>query len=406
MSSERWNTLVLTGANGVAAALALVFLAVAGRLLRPDAYSDFAAALSIVHLGTFAIINPLNQTIAHHVARLRAMRIDAEVEAARLHYLNAVWRWGLPLLPVAAALAFPVARWLRIPSPLVPFLGFAILFALVHLNVERAVIQGEQRVAPYAVNFVSESALRLLFGAALVLRLGTPSAGLTGYFLSIVVAAAPLTLARGVPAGRPGLTTGGYSFTTVFSPLLIVSIASAAFQNSDVLFVKAFFTGSEAGRYAAVAFLAKALQVLVLPFSVMLTPSLELAKDARGARRTLTRLCLHYAASAAAATVVLAVVGETFITLLYGAAYAPAAHLIVPLAIATCLSALSYLIGHALALKGRLRFALLYLALAGVQWLAFSVQHRSLDAIPQVMIAVQAAAVALLALAFAASQRR
>jgi len=311
---------LVVGAGGVAAALGYLWTIAVGRLLPPDQYSDFSAAAAVLYFAITAFL-PLTQTVAYFVVR-GAPGLEAKLMKIAL-------AGGALLVAVGAAAA----------KPLLVLLVLSIMTTAI-LAIRRGVQLGEQRFAAYAWNIAAESALRLALAIALVQWRPSAVYAIGSYAASTAIA---IRLAGLRPRGSEARLEMD-AFLRYLTPMLVYTAIFAAFQNLDVVVAKHFFAAADAGRYGAASFLARGAGMLVMPFCAFALPRLVAAAgDPDEARRRFLRICAAYAALAAAAVAILGGASGWIVRLLFGAPYAAAAPLLLPLGGAIALSGLVYL---------------------------------------------------------------
>lgn len=391
----------LTVATGASSLLRAAFLVLAGRLLGPEHYAELYAALSLVFLlGTG--LTPLGSAIAHYVSLYAARDELGKVATLRRELPGRVARGSGALLLLGILVAYPVERLLGFGSLAVP-LWIAVALALtLQVSSPRGLLRGMHLFRSYGVNVLVEAVLRLGVAFPLLLWSASATSGLAAYAVGGLGA---LLLGRiqikPVAAGIPPEPADPRPLERMMGPLLVFALATAAFQNLDMLFVKRFFEGADAGLYAAASSVAKLTALAFLPFSIVNLPVFTAAR-ARGESlgRKLLQAMGAYLLLAGAGLAVLALWGEDLLRLLYGEVYADAARWLLPLAAALTLSFLAAMIGQALCAERRYGFLWVLAGglMAEVAGLLYC--RDSLDAVPRVLLAVQGITLGALALFF------
>lgn len=403
MLTEVRRTVVVAAGAAVTAVFSLVYQLVAGRTLGPVSYADFAAALSLIYIGSSAA-GPVNSTVARFSAQFVARGELGKVRGLVEMATRRVAGFGF----IAAALALigvrPLGHALHFSSAAPLVLVIAVLYLTLLVSVERGVLRGALDFAKYNRSVVTEAALRLLIGVPLLYAFAGASSAVGGYAAALLVllplsakqATATWKGEEAVPVSEPEVLRFG-------SPMFAFSLAFVAFLNVDMLLVKLFFPGQEAGLYGGAITLARSIALIYGPFGILLLP-MFVSQGAGGSPpfRMVLRVVAYFLAAAAFPLVALGLWPEEILTLAFGEAFGAAAPLLFPLAVAATLAGFSALMGNALAGLERFRFLAAYvggllLMISGL-WL----WHESLDRVVVVVLAAQSiTAVAMLVLLLA-----
>lgn len=396
MTTLTRQTLYLIAGTGVTAALNLAYTIYVGKVLGPDAYAVFVSTLAVIYLCTIPS-GPTNSAIARFVAGFAG----PDSRGRTLYLVRGlgrfVARWGAVGMVAGIVLAIPLASVLRFPSPRPLQVAMVVAFLSVLLSVFRGWLRGLQDFAGYSVNLAAEAIVRLAAGVAALALVATATSAVTAY-VAAVVAVLALSWWQLRPQRR-GVVAEAFPIADVkrfTGPMLLFTLGNAAFQNLDMLMVKGMFATHEAGLYAAAITLAKPIGVLFMPFHTLSLPMLSAVRARRQSTWSmLARVAAAYAALAALPIAAFAIAGEAIVALLFGDAYAGAAPLLVPLAVAQVLIHLTILIGQDFAAANRFRFLGIYFAGLVVEVAAIALFARQLGAVPMVVLA--AAALTLLA---------
>lgn len=406
---ERRQTLLLLLGTGASALLGMTYMALAGRSLGPAGAADFYAALffSFLLIGLFS---PVSAAVGHFSATYQARGEHHQIRAL------ASWsaRW---LLSVAAVLAVPawlsgqqVARLLQLNSAKTLLGAYLIAGMFVWLTLERSYLRGSQRFGAYAASLAGEALLRLLLGLAF-LELASDAAGaLWPYLASSGLAIAALHLpGRGGSVSQATALPKGQAreLLRFAAPMSLVSVADAAYQNLDVLFVKAQFHAHDAGLYGAMATLTRSLGVLAAPFIVMLLPVLS-DRRARGlpVSGPLLRACARFAAISSVPLFVLAQWPEPLLGACFGEEFIGAAPLLLPHGASVLVGYLSMLIAQAFAATRRFAFLGLYAGGLALELGSLAIWHSSPLEVARVALLTKSGLLVSLSLAWVLLPRR
>ena len=389
----------LAFSTAVSSLLRAAFLVLAGRLLGPEPYAELYAALALIFLlGTG--LTPMGSAIAHYASLYEARGEAGKVVSLRREMPRRLARWSLALLALGILAALPTKSLLGFDSLLTPVLVAVALALTLQLSAPRGLLRGRQLFRSYGINLLAESLLRIAVALPLLLWSATASSGLLAYSLGGLGALA-LGLAQTAPGDAEPVTADPRPLERMFGPLLVFALATASFQNLDMLFVKGFFPDAEAGLYAAAASVAKLTALAFLPFSVANLPVFTAAFTREGALGgRLLRALGAYLCLAGALVLALVLWGPSILRILFGDAYLGAAPWLVPLAAALALSFAAATIGQAFCAARRYGFLWILGGGLGVQVLALVRWRDSLDAIPIVLLAVQGLVLAGLVAAY------
>ena len=398
MRPETKHSLILLFGTGVTAAFSLVYAAVAGKWLGPERYGEFAAAVSFATVAGIAL-GPINGTVARFTAQYANLGAYGKIRTLAREITGRVARYSLVGVVVGLLLLKPLAVWLQFRSlwPLV--LAYAMVVLSLLLSVVRGVLRGAQTYGLYSTNTILEAVVRLGVGVLLLGWACNVAAGLAAYVaaLALTLVLAHAQLRRLWPGAAPERLDGG-PIARYTALLCLMMLASAGFQNIDMLLVKAYFPEAPAGIYGAAFTLTRTMSVIVTPFDTLLLPLLT-GLHARGQAigATFVRVCAYFVLLAAAPTLLFGLWGEGVTRLAYDASYLAAAPLLMPLMLARLAGMLAGMIALACAAVNNFRFLWLYGVGLVVQVAALVLWHGSLASVVTLLIVVQAGVLIALA---------
>ncbi|HEV7573150.1 MAG TPA: hypothetical protein VGQ21_16740 [Thermoanaerobaculia bacterium] len=384
-------TITLVGASVTSAGLGYLWTIVTGRLLPAAEYADFSASASIIYFAATALA-PCAQTMAYFTALYIAAGNADAVFALERRALRLIGVAGLVVMIAAAAVSSPLAAALHFRSRLTLLLAIATAVGAGFLHIKRGRLLGQQQFRRYSWNITLESIVRLV-AAVLLLLVAANAAASVGAYTAALLAAMAL-------AGWRSVNFEGVEIAAVrryFTPVFAYTIIYAGFQNIDVLVVKRLFPPKEAGVYGAASLLARAAGMLVMPFVAFAVPHLvEVLNDAAEIRRRFARIVIQYIGLAAGAVAVLGLASRTIIALLFGREYGPAASLLLPLSAGIALSGLVFLLCQLPVATNRFGFVKWYALGLLIELAGLAMFHRTLLAIPVVLIVTNAIALMLM----------
>ncbi|QWT24312.1 oligosaccharide flippase family protein [Subtercola sp. PAMC28395] len=242
-----------------------------GRVLTPAEFSD--ANLIVTFLFSLTSIALCLQLVAaRFIARADQLGFsgDSDLLARRLRLVAL-----LAGVVTGAVLAIAAPFWSTIfhTASALPFviLGVGVPFWLVQA-VGRGVMQARLMFAPLALSFVVEMVVRLGLGIALV----TAGFGVDGATVALSVSFVVTCIVVLISSRSHSDTMGpGIDYAEVRAYAWLVSVlllGQIIANNSDIFVAKAFFTPTDAGIYAAVALVGRAVFFLAWSVATVVFP--------------------------------------------------------------------------------------------------------------------------------------
>lgn len=377
----------LVAGAAFSAVLVFVYVAFAARRLGPVAYADFSSALTFIYVATIAcsaFAPAVSRVVARHVERGGGDRVLALRVSVRQRFM----RWSLLAIVVSFAAAVPLARLFHFQSTLTVLLALGCAIAFVLVSVERGFLNGLGRFRTYNLNVILESALRVALAGAFLAVSQRPEAALVPYLLS-PVAALGILLVKGRSTSGPPEGDEWAEIVRLATPILLLMLGAAVYQNADMLAVKRWLPAATAGQYGAAFSLVRGFGVLFVPLYIMSGPLLiALHEQKRSIVGATLRLAGYFVALSALPLAALMVYGREIAVLVYGPAYAEAGSISGPLAGVVMLGYLTLLIAQARVTVGAFRVAHVYAAFALVQVIVLFFVHDSVTSIIAALYAV------------------
>lgn len=242
-----------------------------GRVLTPAAFSD--ANLMVTFLFTLTSIALVLQLVAaRFIARSDELGFPGDSDALAKKLRLIALLSGL-LTGAVLAIAAPFWSALFHTASTLPFviLGIGIPFWLVQA-VGRGVMQARLAFAPLALSFIVEMITRLGLGVLLV-SLGFGVEGATvALTMSFIVTCVLVTLTSLSRNTRTGTGIRGAEVRAYAALVSILLVGQIIANNSDIFIAKAVFTPTDAGIYAAVALVGRAVFFLAWSVATVLFP--------------------------------------------------------------------------------------------------------------------------------------
>lgn len=250
-------------------------------------------------------------------------------------------------------------------------LGLGIPFYLAQA-VDRGVVQARLSFGRLAVSYLAEAGVRVGAGLGLVIA-GFGVVGTT-WGLSLSFVASWLVVA---PRGRAIRTVGRDVALerAAFAPMALLLGAQVIINNGDVLLSKLVFAPEDAGLYAAVALVGRAVFFVSWAAVQVVFPAVAAGDDA--SQSLVDRAIVGLLAFGALSTLAATLLADTIASLLFGAEYQDAGALLGPYAAATSMFSVVNLIVTSDIGRGTLRSGWMMLAGAVAQTAVLAVFANS-----------------------------
>ena len=389
--TETRHTIILIAGTGATAVLSLLYAAYAGRVIGLAEYADFATAVALVMMCQIAL-GPINGTVARFTAEYSGRGETGKIQALSRAVTRRVALYGLLGVVIALLAVKPLAALLQFTSVLPLVVAYGMIYLMLLVSVPRGVLRGVQSFGHHSVNTVLEASLRFGMGVLLLAFVRVAVTGLSAYVVALVaVLIVSRFQLRHLWAGVEPQPVDGAAVRRFAVPMFVMMLASGGFAHLDMFFVKHYFGATDAGVYGAAFTLARAMSVLVTPFTTLLLPALT-ALHARRQRTagTFLRICGYFLLLALVPLAAFRLWPERIMVLLYGTEFSAAAVLLVPLTVARLLGLLCHMLALAGAAANRFGFLTVYVPALAAQALALVVWHESLSMVVTAVLAVQA----------------
>lgn len=411
----RWAQSDTLKAAGLAAAMiatnfvALVLTVVFGRILGTTGYGSVSALLS-----AFLILAVLGQAMQLATARAGAL---GELGTGPV-LLATMERWtrGLAVVTVVAVGVGALAR-----VPLAGAIGVderwaaasvlptGVLWLL--LSVQRGIFLATGDYKVVGISMVVEQVGRLVFGAGLALVGLGPTGAFLGTPVAMIAVSVGLTalLRRrlGDPAERAEHSRRLRAHLAVArAPVLGLALV-ACLQNIDVIVAKHRLSDTAAGAYASAAVAGKVVVWVAVGVAFYVVPeATRRAAAGEDTRGVLLRGLALLGIAAVPALAIFAGFPHLLLKLAFGPKFAPGGDVLLLLGLAFTLLAAVYLCAQYLLALGSWRFLvpLAVVALAEPLALLLPAAHR--PALAEAVLAVEASALAVTAIAALGAHRR
>ena len=274
------GSFVLLVGSGIATATNFAYNVAVAQFLGPTDYGHATVLYTVLTLVSAA-------TLSFQIVSAKIIARQGSDEGKRAVYRGfhrGAWICGFLLAGVFFVYQKPIADYLHLPSSsLVALLAAGAAF-YVPLGSRRGYIQGVCKFRALAINVVVEGAVRL-GGSLLLMRLGYGVGGV----ITANVAGIAAAYAEAMPWRRIARITNPLLFQEglrEISQALVFFSGQVLINNCDIVLVKHFFQGTEAGLYSAVALVGRV--IYVLSFAVVNTMFPIVAGTSREERRGFT----------------------------------------------------------------------------------------------------------------------
>jgi O-antigen/teichoic acid export membrane protein len=374
--------------------------AVASRELGVTVYGGLYALINAALIGALpaAFVGPV---VAQLAAEFRALHDDGHLRGLTKEVGDGFARLGLLYMVVAAFAAIPFARFLHVPVWSAQFVGLLSGVAL-YLSALRALAQGTQDFAGYALSNSIEGIAKVFGIVALIaagLKLG---GGIVGFFLGPLCALFYLALRLKRRYHDVVPREVRYDWRRILNAgagAAAATIAVALMGSADVILVKHYFNEHAAGLYAAASLGGKMLLYLVGFIPTVLLPQAA-DRHARGAqtREVLMSSLVMFASVALCGLFVFRYFGTVVLHALVGRAFDAAAPLLVSYGFAMVLLALTNSLTYYGIATHRIAFTIPLLICTLGTLAAIVLIHTSLGIVVEIMVVGNAVAVLAVAL--------
>jgi O-antigen/teichoic acid export membrane protein len=377
----------LFASSVITGVLGYVFQILMGRMLSAADYGLFSALMALFMIFG-APLGTLMMVVSRKVSEYRAQADDGSL--AHFYYsINArTAAVGIATLALCALFAPTLQAYLGSASIVPVYLLGALLFLTFPIVVNNAFLQGTQRFIWLSASTASSVAFKIVFATAFVWMGLSVSGALAGTILA-AVAGWLFTYGALHRMLRDGLRRPSATRHLSFRPFVPVFVANAAFATMtqlDIILVNHYFSGPEAGLYAAASVLGKAIMYLPGGIAMALFPMVA-------ERHSRDESSAHLFVQAVGLTALLCggsalfyyLFGEWLIVVLYGEGFRPAGQILALLGFAMLPMGLVLVAEHFLIAKGRVLFAYLFIVSAPAQAVGFHIFHDSLQAIVAVV---------------------
>ena len=386
------NTVIIFVGSIAGSVFSYLFNMLMGRLLGPEKYGEMAAVLALV--GIFAVVGGVVATTTmYHVSELYGFNNISGIKKLLVILTKHILAFSILFFLIGTAFSKPLSDFFSIQHIMPVIIAFSsFIFGFIIL-INKGILQGTQRFVAFSVIGVIEMVLRLALAIILV-KIGF---SVSGAILATVLATAityfitfwPLgTLFKKVKNHEKAEFHFEKKDVLNYSwPVLASSLLLAIMLNADIILVKHYFPGPDAGLYAATSTVAKIILYVTAPIISVMFPMI-LEKKAKGEKHfKMFFFSLGLTALGSLLVLALYTVAPGFVMkILYGSGYTKLFYLLPQLGIFVLFYTLvNLLVNYFLAIKNF--FFLIFMAVAVVVTLFWiSLFHPSITAVIRIFI--------------------
>lgn len=382
------GAVVFAGAS-IVNALNYLFQLVMARLLTPIEYGVLIALFALFNIFIIAA-SSVNTMAAKFTSIFRINREFGKVKHLILTYSKILSIFSIAVVAFILLASNQIALFLNISDSFLIQVLF-IAGCLTYFNaVLSGTLNGLQKFVSFSTMGISGALGKFIFGVLLVL-LGFGVAGAVGALVFGLAAALLIGLFLLKDVFREKAELFNVKRTFSYSAwILLAFVCLAVLSNIDVVLVKHFFTGTEAGTYSAAFVLARIIFYATSALAIVLLPKAVSAYSLNQEPQNILKKALALMALLCSAlTAVYFVFPHLMVNLLVGTNYALAVPLLGWFAVAASLFSFTNLLAVYYVSIHRKMFALLLLLFSIIEIALISMFHATLMQVILVMIGVQ-----------------
>ncbi len=367
--------------------LGYVFQVLMGRMLSPQEFSLFTAAMAIFTVSS-APQGALIMIISRRVSEYKFYNDSENIS----HFYWWIWTrvvvFGLAIGFITISIGPRVKSFLNAPTIDIVYLLGSLVFLASFSSINSAFFMGLQRFSWMSFNSTLGALLKILFSVMLVwLGYGVVGA-LTGTILAVIVVGlcGYLPLRRYLVNNRTKSFKSDHLSIRPAVPVLIANIAFAAMTQLDIVVVNFYFSAHEAGIYAAASILGKAVLYISGGVSLSLFPmAVESHVSGQKNWQLLTQSVIMTSILSGLGALFYFFFGENIVVLFFSSNYRESGEILKLYGFAIFPMSIAMVAEHFLIAQGRVLFAYLFLIVAPLQLIAFGFNHDNIHSILYIM---------------------
>jgi O-antigen/teichoic acid export membrane protein len=297
-------------------------------------YGTFGVLLSVVML---LPTMPLQMILAQQTAKALATRQERQLSGViRLFVFGTLAGWIVCSIVVLMYRGSILHQW-KMTDPTGIYITLPIVLLSVWLPLFWGILQGQQNFLWLGWSMLSNGVGRIAIAAAAVLLIRAYSTGMmmaTGMMMGVLcglalAAAIAIWQTRAIWLVEPA----AFDWQPLLKQVLPLLLGFFGFQilfTVDTLFVKAYFSETEAGFYVAAGTLSRALMWLVGPLASVMFPKIVQSAARKEKSNLMNLVLMGTAALSIVGAIGLSIVGPLVIRMVYKSSYVAGASSILP----------------------------------------------------------------------------
>ena len=268
------HSVLLLAATQIANLSNLLFHSIMGRNLDTSEYGVMVTMLNVT-LITSTPMEAVRASVAHFSARLLEQSDRSEIKSLVIQWYKRLSWFVLPVVIGALVFVDPLATFFRIERVWPIRITAIIIIATLYVPVLSGAFQGIQMFRWLAVMGCGWSVLRVLFGWFFIVVFSTSAVwGLLGQALGLIISfiVGTVVLWKWIGNDVPRQMNRSWREQAYFGRALAALLGFSILMNSDMIFIKHFFSPEEAGLYAKAGIIGRTIVFLPMPIAMALFP--------------------------------------------------------------------------------------------------------------------------------------
>lgn len=259
-----------------------LFNLIMGRMMPVTEYGLLVALVAIITIITI-FQTSLSNLFARFSARYTVQKKENLKSALFYSGVRIVTFIGLVVFLLLLIFAIPISNFLHVSDPVLIGLTFICIIISIFLSLPLGILQGELKFMKISILNTLGMGAKIGVGVLLVLLGFGISGALFGIILAYLV---PFILGIVLTKNKKNKKSKNSNmnfyreFKIVSVPFILASAGIIVFQSTDVIFARHFLAGEEAGQFAALALMGKAIFYITAPLYFVFFPVITHKREA------------------------------------------------------------------------------------------------------------------------------
>ena len=382
------DSMIMFAGSMSANVAAYVYHLLMGRLLGPIGYGELSSLLSIFYI--FSV--PLNVGSLVLVKFISGFKAKGEVGQTKTLFskvTKAAVIFCVGLLPVIILVSPIISTYLNIKSPLMFIIVYVIFIFSLLTVIMSSVLQGYQKFL--WVSILGAGAIIL----KLPLSISAIQFGVLGVLIATLVSGVVIYILNFFPlrflfkaSYLPMKLTKREAFQYAI-PTLLVTLGMTSIYSTDMILVRHYFTGFDAGLYASLAVLGKiifyASSVLALVFYPVLSERTAMGEKTS---KLIKMGLISVAVISSSITLLYFLFPSFIITMLFGASYVKGASLLGIFGVFLVFYSIGNMFTTTFLATGRTKIWIIPVICSLLQIIGISIFHKSIEEVIYINIGI------------------